>query len=439
MKAKVTILHILPHAGGGVGSVVRALLSAETASDSPYRHKAVSLEYLNDRTKAHFNENGIPWIDEAAFKHSEELNALLAEADIVLAHWWNHPFMMKFLYADLPPMRLVMWSHVNGYYPPQAFFPTLFDLPDRFAFTSRTSLEAPVILRLPDAIRAKLRVIRSSCGIPEGADTFRDKENPFQAGYVGTVESVKMHDDFLSLCANANLPTPCIVAGGPAHEELRRKAAAMNLTDRFTILGPVPAPQTIYTKLHAFAYPMTPRHYGTGEQVIIEAMAYGAVPVVLSNPPEMALIRHGETGLIANTAADFSAALRQLMENPDERLRLARGGHRFVMEECGIEHSVRAFHTLFEEAQGLPKAPRKLQLPSIDGVASGSPLHLFLASLGETEERRIFESALHQGFLEPMPGDFTSPTRGTPFHYLGMLESDARLEALCNTVRTSRN
>ena len=438
MKAKVIILHILPHAGGGVGSVVRALLTAETSADSPYRHKVASLEYLNDRTKIHFNERGIPWIDEAAFKHQSDLGELLAEADIVLAHWWNHPFMMKFLCQDLPPMRLVMWSHVNGYYPPQAFFPTLFDLPDLFAFTSKTSLTAPTIDRLPDRTRAKLRVIRSSCGIPEGSETLPKKENPFQAGYVGTVESVKMHADFLSLCAAADLPTPCIVAGGPAHEELRRKASTLNLTSRFTILGPVSDPQTIYRKLHAFAYPMSPRHYGTGEQVLIEAMAYGAVPVVLSNHPEKALIRHGETGLITETAADFSAALRMLMENPDERRRLAEGGHRFVTDECGIEHSIKAFHNFFAEAQSLPKAPRKLQLPSINSVTSGSPLHLFLASLGDTEERRLFENALHHGRLEYMPGDFTSGTRGTPFHYFSLLGDDSRLEALCDAVRTNR-
>jgi hypothetical protein len=159
----------------------------------------------------------------------------------------------------------------------------------------------------------------------------------------------------------------------------------------------------------------------------------------LSNPPEEALISHGETGLIAKSTADFSEALRMLMENPAERNRIADGGHRFVMEECGIEHSIGAFHALFEETLSLPKQPRKLQLQPINGVKPGSPLHLFLASLGETEERQIFEKALHHNQVDRFPEDFASKTRGTPFHYLGMLENDPELETLCNAIMMNRN
>jgi L-malate glycosyltransferase len=438
MKKQYNILHILPHAGGGVGTVMRAILAAEAVTESPYKHTVASLEYLNDATKTHCAKYGISWIDEIATNRKAEVPALLKAADIVLAHWWNHPFIMQFLFQGLPPTRLIMWSHVNGFFAPQSFFPALFDVPDRFVFTSKTSFTAPAIQLLPEQDRGKLRVIRSCSGIPEGAENIFEKLNPFQAGYIGTVESVKMHSDFLIMCANAGIPSPCIVAGGPAHEELRKKAAALNLSSHFNILGPVTDPKAIYRQLHAFAYPLSPRHYGTGEQVVIEAMAYGAVPVVLSNPPEEALIIHGETGLIAKSAADFSAALRMLMDNPDERKRIADGGHRFVMEECGIEHSIRAFHALFEETLSFPKQPRKLQLPLIHGVKYSRPLHLFLASLGETKERQIFEKALHHDHVDFFPEDFQSRTRGTPFHYLNMLGNDSELESLCKAVVMNR-
>lgn len=439
MKRQYTILHIIPHAGGGVGSVLRAILTAESIPECPYKHTVASLEYLNEITKKHFEKHRIPWIDELAATRQQELPPLVNAADIVLVHWWNHPLMTQLLFHGLPPTRLIMWSHVNGYFAPQAFFPALFDMPDRFVFTSETSFTAPAIQQLSNRVKAKLRVIRSCSGIPEGVENICEKTHPFQAGYIGTVESVKMHSDFLTMCANANLPSPCIVAGGPAHEGLRKKAAAKNLASRFNILGPVKDPQAIYRQLHAFAYPLSPRHYGTGEQVLIEAMAYGAVPVVLSNPPEKALISHGETGLVAESASDFTAALQMLMENPVERQRLAAGGYRFVMEECGIERSTIAFHSLFDETLGLPKQPRKLQLQSINGVKFGSPLHLFLTSLGETEEKRLFESALHHDCLDCIHDDFTSRTRGTPLHYLSMLGDDPQLETLCNAVLLDRN
>ena len=439
MKRQYNILHIIPHAGGGVGAVIRAILAAESVPECPYKHTVASLEYLNEVTKKHFTRYRIPWTDEIGAIRQQELPALVDAADIVLAHWWNHPLMMQFLFRGLPPARLIMWSHVNGFFPPQVFFPALFEMPERFVFTSETSFTAPAIQLLPDRVKARLRVIRSCSGIPEGAENVCEKVNPFQAGYLGTVESCKMHHDFLSMCANANIPSPYIVAGGPAHEELRKRAKAMNLAPRFNILGPVTDPKAIYRQLHVFAYPLSPRHYGTGEQVLIEAMAYGAVPVVLSNPPEKAIVNHGETGLVAESAADFSAELRMLMDNPAERNRLAHGGHRFVMEECGIEHSIRAFHALFDETLRLPKQPRKLKLQPLDGVTYGSPLHLFMASLGDAEERRMFEKAFHNHHVDKFHDDFASKTRGTPFHYLSMLGYDPQLEALCNDVMINRN
>ncbi len=435
MKAKTTVLHIFPHAGGGVGSVLRALLAAETASDSPFIHQAASLEYLNEKTKIHFDAHGIAWLDEVAQRHHERLNELLVRADIVLVHWWNHPLVYRFLHLGLPPVRLLIWSHVNGYFAPQIFFPALLEMPDLFLFTSATSLKAPAVLALSDTSRQNLRVIRSCLGIPAGAQDMPVKSDPFCAGYVGTVEAVKMHKDFLTMCADAQMPAPCIVAGGADHEKLRQKAAALNIADRFDILGPIPDATDVFRKIHAFAYPLSPRHYGTGEQVIIEAMAFGAVPVVLANPPEKALVRHNETGLIAQNAAEFSAALNRLQADPQERLRLAAGGRRFVLEECGIEHSLRAFHDVFQTVLALPKRPRRLTLPAaFDGVADGSPLHLFLASLGDTPERANFERLLQGDRSVILPVDFASKTRGTPQHYLSMLGQDEKLESICRNL-----
>jgi len=439
MSRKYNILHIVPHAGGGVGAVLRAILTADSARKCRYTHSVASLEYLNEVTQKHCDAHGISWLDEVATRRCKDLSLLLNNADIVLVHWWNHPLLMRLLFEGLPATRLIMWSHVNGFFPPQAFFSELFELPDRFVFSTGTSMMTSTVKKISDTLKAELRVIRSCSGIPKGSETICPKSNPFQAGYIGTVEPIKMHVDFLTMCANAALPSPCIVAGGPAHEDLRARVETMGLAHCFEILGPVSDPKPIFRKLHAFAYPLTPRHYGTGEQVLIEAMAFGAVPVVLANPPEEALVCHNQTGLVAKSPKDFSTTLRMLMENPAERDRLAANGHRFVMEECGIEHSTNAFHALFDETLSLPKRPRVLHLPALDGVRYGSPGHLFLASLGDAEERSLFEKMLHGGTSPVFSEDFASKTRGTSFHYLNMLGSDPDLEAVCNAIMTGRN
>ena len=434
MNFPYKILNLLPHAGGGMGVVLRALLAAESKSGTTFIHSVAALEDLNDVTKTHLNSHGIQWADSLAMGNSwEKLAALIAETDIVLLHWWNHPLLMKLLFNGMPPSRLMIWSHVNGFYPPQSFFPELFELPDRFVFASKSSLQSPAVKSLPDELKQRLCVVRSCAGIPKGAENPFEKADPFQMGYVGTVEPTKMHPDFLEICVAAGSPTPCLVAGGPAHKELRARAERLGLAENFDILGPVDDAKPIFRRLHTFAYPLNPTHYGTGEQVLIEAMAFGAVPVVLANLPEMSIVRHGETGLVAKDAEEFSDALRLLMENHLERERLAAGGHSFVIKECGIEHSTRAFHELFEETLRLPKRPRRLHLPSIAEVEDGSPFHLFLISCGSTSARNFFEKGAFASRLYSLPHAFSSKSRGTPFHYLRMLGPDPKLESIWNT------
>jgi glycosyltransferase involved in cell wall biosynthesis len=434
MARRPVILHVIPHAGGGVGAVLRAILAAESDPPGPHRHAVASLEYLNDATKAHCERYGIPWVDEAASAGRMQLSRLQRAADIVFVHWWNHPLMMRHLVDGLPPVRLLVWSHVNGLFPPQSFFPALFELPERFVFTSPASLSSTVVQQLPDRTRARLSVVRSFAGIPAGSRVPCEKSGPFRVGYVGTVEPIKMHPEFLRLCAEAELPAPCVVAGGPAHAELRQQAADAGLGSRFHILGPVADPGPIYRGLHAFAYPLSPRHYGTAENVLVEAMANGAVPVVLSNPPERAIVRHGETGLVVESVDEFPGALRRLLNAPEERDRLARGGHRWVQEHCGIAHAVEAFRSLFADLLGRPKRPRRMTLPQLAGVKSGSPLHLFLSSLGSDADRQPFESALRCNRFDATAPEYLSRTRGTPFHYRHMLGGDPALASLCDRV-----
>ena len=438
MGRDTAVLHLLPHSGGGVGTVLRALLTAELSGGTATIPSVASLERLNETTRCHLDALGIRWIDCIVTKSDFEIFfTLVKKSDIVLVHWWNHPLLMHLLFQGLPSSRLALWSHVNGFAAPQSFFPELFKVSDRFVFATKASWQSPVVQGLPPEITRKLRVIRSCAGIPAGAVKPFIKNGPFQFGYVGTVETAKMHPDFLELCAAAKIPSRCIVAGGPAHEELRSQADHLGIGNRFDILGPVADPMPYFRRLHALAYPLSPAHYGSGEQVLIEAMAYGAVPVVFDNPPEKALIRHGETGLITHTAEGFTNALRFLADNPAGRNRLAAAGRQFVFDECDIKVSVSDFHSLYEDMLSFPKCPHRLNLPSFGGVDDGSPFHLFLASCGSDATRNYFiKMAVNSGSYS-LPKEFTSITRGTPQHYLRLLGHDPGLERICNRYHSA--
>lgn len=416
-----------------MGTVLRAFLSAETCQNNEFQHVVVTLEALNSPTQACLDALGIAWWEQIQY---EALQEVLLQTDLVLLHWWNHPHLMQTLARGLPPCRLAIWSHVNGYYAPQAFFPELFSLPDQFIFASAASLEAPVVTALSPAARPELHVIQSCAGIPAGAECYCPKTTPFQIGYIGTVEPAKMHPEFLNLCAAADLKQPCVVAGGPAHETLQAQAQALGLASRFQILGPVADPRSLFQSLHVLAYPLTDAHYGTGEQVLIEALAFGAVPVVLDHPPERALIRDGETGLIARSGQEFSAALRYLSQHPQERERMARAGFRYVQEVCPMSRTQQAFHQVFKALYQFPRRPRQLRLPEIAGVRPGSPFHLYLSACGPSPEREAALALLHDD-LPPtsLPPSFRYLTRGAPAHYLAQLGPDPALAEVCRRAQ----
>ena len=94
MKKKTQVLHLLPHCGGGVGTVLRALLEAELKQNLPVVSSIACLELLNETTRCHCNRLGIAWSDCIAVRKDPEiLDALVKTADIVLIHWWNHPLL----------------------------------------------------------------------------------------------------------------------------------------------------------------------------------------------------------------------------------------------------------------------------------------------------------------------------------------------------------
>ena len=108
MGQNVAVLHLLPHSGGGAGTVLRALLEAELMEGASPIPSIASLERLNETTRCHFNGLGIPWVDCIAMKGGfEKLPPLVKRADIVLVHWWNHPLLMHLLFQGMPPSRLV--------------------------------------------------------------------------------------------------------------------------------------------------------------------------------------------------------------------------------------------------------------------------------------------------------------------------------------------
>lgn len=429
-----TILHITPHLGGGVGRVLRNFLSY-SRDHSEDCHRLACLDYANATCTAWAEKTGIT-IREHLARRLPELLEMVAQADLVVLHWWNHPLLYDLLVRHpLPPARVLLWSHVSGHTPPQNFSRELLAYPDRFVVATPYSFEAPVIRRLPREQQAeRLRLVFSCAGISHVAQARPRPHQGFRIGYIGTVDYVKMHRDFLKMSAAARIPgVRFVVCGGPQDAAIRREAEDAGIAGEFEFLGHVDDVAQVLSTLDVFGYPLAPGHYGTGEQGLIEALAAGLPAVVLDNGPEGYVVEDGVTGIVAPDEAAYTSALELLFRNPDLRLAMSANAARRARQRFPIEKTAQAWQALYTEALELPKRPRCWSGFSPDGRVSAA--EVFLAALGEYGgpfSQSLFScdqetTCAADEAIARLPGLLRAPTRGSAFHYRSFFPDDPYL------------
>ena len=125
IERKSSILHIAPHLGGGLDRVLLNYFK-KVKDDRFFVHEVACLDYANGHALEAANHIRLKLTDKMACQ-GQQLLAMIARADIVLIHWWNHPLLYDFLVrTQLPPCRVVMWSHISGCHPPYVFTPKMF-------------------------------------------------------------------------------------------------------------------------------------------------------------------------------------------------------------------------------------------------------------------------------------------------------------------------
>jgi glycosyltransferase involved in cell wall biosynthesis len=432
-----TILHITPHLGGGVGKVLLNYLE-KVKGNSHFLHKVLSLEYANEKAFSSSQTTGFPLRDKMASNHDGVIEAV-AEADIVLIHWWNHPLLYAFLVREiLPPSRVIFWSHISGFHAPYVFSKPALHYPDLFVFTSPLSMEVPEVKKLGEARRKTLRVIWSTGGIEQAAVIEPKPHFGFNIGYIGTVDYSKMHPDFLNMCSQVDIPdVKFIVCGGPNEKKIQKESLQYETGNRFIFTGQVSDIAKYLSEFDVFGYPLNQHHWGTCEQSLCESMAAGVPPVVLANRTERYIVEDGVTGIVAANEESYVRAIEELYRRPDLRKKLSRNAMEAAKRRFSIEQMVGRWDIAFSEILRFPKTKR--QWTGRYKGKTASPAQIFLESLGEhgkeflrsltaSEEkdkkaaqediRKIYESS-HL---------WRSNTRGTPQHYHNFFPEDSILK-----------
>ena len=436
----ISVLHVTPHLGGGVGRVLLNYLSSLVGSMDE-RHTISCLDYANDQATERAAATGIYLEDRMAWR-TPDLLERMAKVDIVVLHWWNHPLLYALMVREtLPPTRLVLWSHVSGLFPTQNFTDALIAYPDIFVMASPVSLDSQAMSRITDVHRReKVRLVFTCAGIEHVAATVPLPHDGFRIGYVGTVDYCKMHPDFIRMSAAARIPEArFIVCGGPNEVGMREEARRVGTVDRFEFLGQVSDVGAHLAKFDVFGYPLAPYHYGTGEQALIEALAVGIPPVVFANGAEQHVVKDGITGIVARSEAEYTQALEYLYCQPELRLRLGKAARSYSRATFTIEKLARSWSDVYQEIMSVSKRTRHWE--TLTGQCTTAAT-LFLASLGEfgtdyaismntntlpyviaADERIAHASEL-----------FRARTRGSVFHYQAFFPDDPWLNFWCALI-----
>lgn len=298
-------------------------------------------------------------------------NELLAQADIVLIHFWNNPALCEFLRGPLPAMRLVVWLMILGGYAPQVIPRPLLDFADMIAATT------PATLDLPEFVGRGERT-PVVYGIADFARLEGFTPRPHDGYIVGTIgDASKLHPDFVAMSAAVNIAEARFVVCDAGGEALQQQTRSLGAADRFEFPGYVEDIRTVLERCDVYGYPLHAQTYATSEKALQEAMWVGVPPVVFPHGGVRYLVEDGVTGLVVENPAEYTAAIEWLHRNPHERRRLGRNAQEFARRAFDPQVAVSQLAEIFETLMAQPK---RLRAWPDHGA---TPAEWFVAALGD--------------------------------------------------------
>jgi glycosyltransferase involved in cell wall biosynthesis len=299
---------------------------------------------------------------------------VLAQADLVLVHYWNNPALQEFLRSPLPPLRLAVWLTIFGGHPPQVIPRALFDFADVVAATTPGTLQ---LLQLAGRAAA-MPVIFAPADFARLEGCAPQPHAGFNVGLIsGSLDPTKLHPAFAAMSAAVAVPEARFIVCGGGGEELQRQVQALGLAERFDFRGYMEDICSVLAVCDVFGYPLHPQTSATSEKALQEAMWVGVPPVVFPYAGVRSLVEDGVTGLVVESAAEYTAAIEWLYRHPDERNRLGRNAREFAHRTFAPQRAVGQLADLFARLMAQPKRQRAWPDDAAD------PAAWFIAALGD--------------------------------------------------------
>lgn len=313
------ILHLTSHLGAGLGTVIMDWVKKENARE-PYKHEILCLDYANEKAQRWAEENDIPmgW-NKVEPKTRFILYESIADADIVVLHFYDHPMIYELLSWTLPPCRMVAWCHKNFVVPKKYL-----RYPDLFLDTS--------------PIQGHGKHIWSTGNM----DRFLNLEKKEHEGWnVGTILSPKLHANFTDICERIKKVNKFIFLGD--HNPNR------SYPEYFNFVGKVDDVAPYLAEMDIFLYPLKETHWGTCEQALGEAMSAGIPVVAMNNRAEREIIRHTYTGYLAQDEQGCVEGVEWILTFPGVYRHLQKNGRERAQILYDHDKMISQWNQVFEE------------------------------------------------------------------------------------------
>lgn len=443
------VAHITPHIGGGVGSVLLSLFESMGSRGIDNRL------YCLDNTKSRFESlSAISYkIDGLFFKHDIQTNLEKSfdQIDLILLHYWNHPLLAKFLSQSLlPKNKLVIWCHNSGLFEPHLLPNYLFDISSKVVFTSGCSYAAHNMQDRISAFPERYGVVHSTRSLEAFLEIGHSRNYAKSVKnllYIGTVSESKMHPKSAKIFAQLSKQGFSIqVVGGPDHIEFT--AAVRSYGGEVEVHGELENVVPFFQNADLFIYPLRPDHYGTGEQVILEAMASGLPVVAFDNPAERAILEKGG-GVLVSDAQDFIKSAIRLASGPSDYLgNMSVVGINRVKSEFSVKQMTNNLIDIMSNVaegtrldvvdHGSCLYPRigmdELALYALHSFFDGEEMVSNNADSLSSLEDLVFEKIRPYLKASDSASKWCGLTKSTPFHYQRYFPDNVNLKSLCRKI-----
>lgn len=405
----MAILHIAVHLGGGAG---KAIVGISGAGDTIVLLEEPKRIYWFHKAK----QKGIRVI---VVPGAAELEDLIRESDIIVINWWGHPLMIRFVtgLADIY-CRLALYCHVNGCVYPYLPFSFLNEF-DAILFTTPFSYENPLWTS------HEKKIIQDKSTVVYGMGDFepeqlspRDsykKKNPFEVGYIGTINYAKLNPEFVRYCEAAadQIENIKFVLAGDIADDVRRDIEKSRISGKFEYVGYVDHVEEFYKRIDVLGYLLNGYNFATTENVLLEAMAYATPIVALDQGVERHIIKDGHNGCLVNSFKEYADIMFSLFLSEKWRKSLGETARRSCIEKYSNTENRAVYENALCKCLNMPK-----KLHSMNCLLGRSPFE-WLLFFSQKDQNVFCEDVFIQG------------SKGSIFQYLKYFQKDINLKRIC--------